>query len=109
MRCFFFVFLTSLLSFKDPRFAGCPAVQAPEVADGIESFSGFKLDVWSCGVTFFSLCAGGSKFPFVGETVYELLANISGRPHEMPEDVRTAEPEFCLLIDAMLEKKEVNR
>lgn len=90
-------------------FEGCPAVQPPEVADGVELFSGFKLDVWSCGVTFFSLCAGNSRFPFVGETVYELFANISERPHEMPADIRNTEPEFCAVIDAMLQKKEANR
>ncbi|OQV12825.1 Serine/threonine-protein kinase STK11 [Hypsibius exemplaris] len=88
---------------------GCPAVQSPEVADGEEYFSGFKLDVWSCGVTFFSLCAGHSKFPFVGDTVYELFANISERAHEMPASIKNSEPEFCSLIDALLEKKEANR
>ncbi|XP_055357242.1 serine/threonine-protein kinase STK11-like [Paramacrobiotus metropolitanus] len=87
----------------------CPAVQPPEVADGLDHFSGFKLDVWSCGVTFFSLCAGNSRFPFVGETVYELFANISERPHEMPKEIKDADPEFCNLIDVMLEKREANR
>lgn len=88
---------------------GCPAVQSPEVADGEELFSGFKLDVWSCGVTFFSLCVGHSQFPFVGDTVYELFANISERPHDIPAAIKSGEPEFCSLIDALLEKKEANR
>lgn len=30
---------------------GSPAFQPPEVANGLESFSGFKLDIWASGVT----------------------------------------------------------
>ena len=30
---------------------GSPAFQPPEIANGAESFSGFKIDIWSCGVT----------------------------------------------------------
>lgn len=31
--------------------SGSPAFQPPEIANGHESFSGFKVDVWSAGVT----------------------------------------------------------
>lgn len=30
---------------------GSPAFQPPEIAIGLESFSGFKVDIWSSGVT----------------------------------------------------------
>lgn len=30
---------------------GSPAFQPPEIANGHESFSGTKVDIWSCGVT----------------------------------------------------------
>lgn len=30
---------------------GSPAFQPPEIANGHETFSGFKVDIWSCGVT----------------------------------------------------------
>jgi len=30
---------------------GSPAFQPPEIANGAESFSGFKIDIWSSGVT----------------------------------------------------------
>ena len=30
---------------------GSPAFQPPEIANGHDSFSGFKVDVWSAGVT----------------------------------------------------------
>lgn len=30
---------------------GSPAFQPPEIANGHETFSGFKVDIWSSGVT----------------------------------------------------------
>lgn len=30
---------------------GSPAFQPPEIANGCEKFSGFKVDIWSSGVT----------------------------------------------------------
>ena len=30
---------------------GSPAFQPPEIANGLETFKGFKVDVWSSGVT----------------------------------------------------------
>jgi serine/threonine-protein kinase 11 len=30
---------------------GSPAFQPPEIANGNETFQGFKVDVWSSGVT----------------------------------------------------------
>lgn len=30
---------------------GSPAFQPPEIANGCETFSGFKVDIWSSGVT----------------------------------------------------------
>lgn len=30
---------------------GSPAFQPPEIANGCESFAGFKVDIWSSGVT----------------------------------------------------------
>lgn len=30
---------------------GSPAFQPPEIANGDETFSGFKVDIWSSGVT----------------------------------------------------------
>lgn len=32
---------------------GSPAFQPPEIANGAESFSGFKIDIWSSGVTLY--------------------------------------------------------
>jgi len=30
---------------------GSPVSQSPEIAAGDDSFSGYKVDIWSCGVT----------------------------------------------------------
>jgi len=30
---------------------GSPAFQPPEIANGDDTFSGFKVDIWSSGVT----------------------------------------------------------
>lgn len=30
---------------------GSPAFQPPEIANGLDTFPGFKVDVWSAGVT----------------------------------------------------------
>lgn len=30
---------------------GSPAFQPPEIANGVETFSGFQVDVWASGVT----------------------------------------------------------
>lgn len=40
---------------------GSPAVQSPEVANGADTFHGYKLDVWSSGVTLFNITTGRSR------------------------------------------------
>ena len=37
---------------------GTPSFQPPEVATGVEVFSGEKLDVWSSGVTLYNFVTG---------------------------------------------------
>lgn len=32
---------------------GSPAFQPPEIANGVVKFSGFKVDIWSSGVTLY--------------------------------------------------------
>lgn len=47
---------------------GSPAFQPPEIADGQAEFSGFKVDIWACGVTLYNIVTG--KYPFQGDNVY---------------------------------------
>jgi len=35
---------------------GSPAFQPPEIANGDDTFSGFKVDIWSAGVTLLVFC-----------------------------------------------------
>jgi len=61
---------------------GTPAFQPPEVANGMEKFSGFKIDVWSCGVTLFNFSTG--DYPFEGETIFKLFENIGKGEFSVP-------------------------
>ncbi|CAK9302283.1 unnamed protein product [Gordionus sp. m RMFG-2023] len=74
---------------------GSPAFQPPEVANGQDSFKGFKIDVWCCGVTLFNLTTG--LYPFKGENIYKLFENIAKGnfiiPHGIDVDLQN------LLID----------
>ena len=47
---------------------GTPTFQPPEIANGQETFSGFKVDVWSTGVTLINFVTGG--YPFEGDTIF---------------------------------------
>ena len=53
---------------------GSPAFQPPEIANGIHTFSGFKLDIWAAGVTLFNITTG--KYPYEGDNIYKLFENI---------------------------------
>lgn len=50
---------------------GSPAFQPPEIANGMDKFSGFKVDIWSSGVTLFNLTTG--KYPFEEDNIYRLF------------------------------------
>ena len=64
---------------------GTPAFQPPEVANGWEVFSGYKIDVWSCGVTLYNFTTGG--YPFEGETIFKLFENIGKCEFSVPNYV----------------------
>ena len=50
---------------------GTPTFQPPEIANGQETFSGFKVDVWATGVTLFNFVTGG--YPFEGDTIFRYI------------------------------------
>lgn len=83
---------------------GSPAFQPPEIANGLESFSGFKVDVWSSGVTLYNITTG--KYPFEGDTIYKLFENIGKEEITIPEDLD--HPLQDLLI-GMLQKEPQHR
>jgi serine/threonine-protein kinase 11 len=61
---------------------GTPAFQPPEVANGVERFPGFKVDIWSCGVTLFNFVSG--SYPFEGNTIFRLFENIGRGEFDVP-------------------------
>ena len=73
---------------------GSPAFQPPEIANGHESFSGFKVDVWSSGVTLYNITTG--QYPFEGDNIYRLLENIGKGVWSVPEGLD------ALLTDLLL-------
>ena len=45
------------------------------IAQGASEFSGFKLDIWSSGITLYNFITG--TYPFEGETIFRLFENIA--------------------------------
>lgn len=76
---------------------GSPAFQPPEIAKGSESFSGFKIDIWSSGVTLYNITTG--EYPFEGDTVYKLFENISKGDFSIPS---TLDESLSSLLKGML-------
>ncbi|KAG8233462.1 hypothetical protein J437_LFUL013749 [Ladona fulva] len=64
---------------------GSPAFQAPEIANGLEAFSGFKVDIWSSGVTLYNITTG--QYPFEGDNIYRLYEKIGRGEFTIPEEL----------------------
>ncbi|XP_037956883.1 serine/threonine-protein kinase STK11 [Teleopsis dalmanni] len=80
---------------------GSPAFQPPEIANGLEAFSGSKVDIWSSGVTLYNICTG--LYPFEGDNIYRLLENI-GRNQWIPQEwLYDYDPQLAVLILGMLQ------
>uniref|UniRef100_A0AAY5EWJ4 Serine/threonine-protein kinase STK11 n=1 Tax=Electrophorus electricus TaxID=8005 RepID=A0AAY5EWJ4_ELEEL len=63
---------------------GSPAFQPPEIANGLDTFSGFKVDIWSAGVTLYNITT--SLYPFEGDNIYKLFENIGKGDYTIPEE-----------------------
>ncbi|KAL7633092.1 UNVERIFIED_CONTAM: hypothetical protein RMT77_016453 [Armadillidium vulgare] len=83
---------------------GSPVFQPPEVAGGAEKFPGFKVDVWSAGVTLFNMCSG--SYPFDGANVFRLYESICEKPIEIPSDLDVT---LQRLLEGMLLKNPYDR
>jgi len=64
---------------------GTPAFQAPEIASGSLSYSGFKSDVWALGVTLYNITTG--QYPFEADSIYKLFENIARGDYVIPENI----------------------
>uniref|UniRef100_A0A8D8ZKG3 non-specific serine/threonine protein kinase n=2 Tax=Cacopsylla melanoneura TaxID=428564 RepID=A0A8D8ZKG3_9HEMI len=85
---------------------GSPVFQAPEIANGLPEISGYKVDIWSSGVTLFNLTTG--LYPFEGDTVYKLFENIGNCVLVMPDSLRQY-PTLYDLLEGMLAKEIQDR
>lgn len=77
---------------------GSPAFQPPEIANGLESYAGFKVDVWSAGVTLYNITTG--LYPFEGDNIYKLFENIGKGKYVIPDNLCS---NLTDLIQGMLE------
>lgn len=64
------------------NYEGSPLFQAPEVVSGQLEYHGFKVDVWSAGVTLYLMSYG--LYPFSDETLLALYDKILSDPLEFP-------------------------
>ncbi|XP_038860072.1 serine/threonine-protein kinase STK11-like isoform X1 [Salvelinus namaycush] len=83
---------------------GSPAFQPPEIANGLDTFSGFKVDIWSAGVTLYNITT--SLYPFEGDNIYKLFENIGKGDYSVPEECG---PSLSDLLQGMLEYDPVKR
>uniref|UniRef100_A0A8C5P785 Serine/threonine-protein kinase STK11 n=1 Tax=Leptobrachium leishanense TaxID=445787 RepID=A0A8C5P785_9ANUR len=83
---------------------GSPAFQPPEIANGLDTFSGFKVDIWSAGVTLYNITTG--LYPFEGDNIYKLFENIGKGDYTIPEDCG---PLLSDLLKGMLEYDPAKR
>uniref|UniRef100_A0A8C5SVY2 non-specific serine/threonine protein kinase n=1 Tax=Laticauda laticaudata TaxID=8630 RepID=A0A8C5SVY2_LATLA len=83
---------------------GSPAFQPPEIANGLDTFSGFKVDIWSAGVTLYNITTG--LYPFEGDNIYKLFENIGKGDYVIPEDCG---PPLSDLLGGMLEYDPAKR
>ncbi|XP_075399839.1 serine/threonine-protein kinase STK11 [Tenrec ecaudatus] len=83
---------------------GSPAFQPPEIANGLDTFSGFKVDIWSAGVTLYNITTG--LYPFEGDNIYKLFENIGKGDYTIPSDCG---PPLSDLLRGMLEYEPARR
>lgn len=86
---------------------GSPAFQPPEIANGHESFSGTKVDIWSCGVTLYNICTG--QYPFEGDNIYRLFENIGRGQWLAPDWLYKLDAQLAGLILGLLQAEPAKR
>ncbi|CAF2825815.1 unnamed protein product [Rotaria sp. Silwood2] len=79
------------------RSQGTPAFQCPEIANGEDTYNGFSIDIWSCGVTLYNLVTG--RLPFEADNIYLLFQTIGKGVYTIPNEI---EPHLAALINGLL-------
>lgn len=64
------------------NYEGSPLFQAPEVVSGQQEYAGYKVDVWSAGVTLYLMIY--HKYPFTSDALLDLYDKILSDPLSFP-------------------------
>lgn len=67
------------------NYEGSPLFQAPEVVSGQTSYSGFRVDIWSAGVTLYLMVY--DQYPFYDESLLGLYNKILSSELSFPDKV----------------------
>ena len=84
---------------------GTPHFQSPQIATGLKQFSGYKLDIWACGVSLYVLIVGKQPFHDDGN-IMNLYEQIALGKYEIPDWV---ENDLKVLIKGMMTVDEDQR
>ncbi|KAG7303280.1 hypothetical protein JYU34_011756, partial [Plutella xylostella] len=84
---------------------GTPAFRAPEAAASADRYDGEAADMWSLGVTLFSMVTG--RVPWHGSSSAELQRRIQTEPLAFPP--RPLSPQLKHLFTRLLDKDPVSR
>lgn len=88
------------------NYEGSPLFQAPEVISSSQRYSGFKVDVWSAGVTLYLMLYG--QYPFMDEALLGLYDKILGEKFVVPDEPPT-QLALIDLLNKMLDKDHQSR
>lgn len=92
------------------NYEGSPLFQAPEVVSGCHTdYAGFKVDIWSSGVTLYLMLFG--RYPFDDEALLGLYDKILSQELSFPLDKVKIEQQTVAidLLSSMLEKESSKR
>lgn len=102
--------LLSMWSTSDicSNYEGSPLFQAPEVVSGQIDYAGFKVDVWSAGVTLYLMIYG--NYPFYDDVLLGLYDKILSEELNIPKSpVLVCGAAVADLLAFMLEKAHLKR
>ncbi|ORX56610.1 kinase-like protein [Piromyces finnis] len=88
-------------------FAGTHQFLSPEVAEGLSSIDGEKVDIWAAAVTLYNMVSGKYPFEFSqDDDLIDLYDRISKAEYQMPEGI---DDDLKDLFTKMLEKDPEKR
>jgi len=88
-------------------FAGTHQFLSPEVAEGLSSIDGEKVDIWAAAVTLYNMVSGKYPFEFTqDDDLIDLYDRISKAEYQMPEGI---DDDLKDLFSKMLEKDPEKR